>query len=331
MAPCAGALFMREQQNCFPRAFFLNFLIVAIALCTLIAPGFSYAYNSTPMPDTACDPEYMDALERRAWLEAQREISQNQNIIVKPDSVLEYTCFDQFMGLLADAPLFSEVGCCGGPQDTDALNNVLKAAVLPALQNFIQSNFKHTFRGGKEPTLDYNPPGAINGGYKCNKMAQIWDISQCLNFWDSEEKFIDFASYTVWDPRVMSIAGKMCSPVIKDIDLQTAFNEKAKHHVLYDENSGDAFPYEEDPVKTHLDKILPVGVSPATKCADPIPTGLCVDRSDMKPYADAVCPNPGCHYVPRESNLDECPGAFRQSENESPKDLPILPKGRCEP
>src|SRR5437016_4882806 len=63
----------------------MAFVSMAMSLITGIARA---------TPTTPCDPEYMDALEARAYLEAQREVAQNQNYILKPDSVLEYTCFD---------------------------------------------------------------------------------------------------------------------------------------------------------------------------------------------------------------------------------------------
>lgn len=44
-----------------------------------------------------CDPAFYDVLSDRAWMEAQREITQNQNIITRPDSVLSMSCFDQFL------------------------------------------------------------------------------------------------------------------------------------------------------------------------------------------------------------------------------------------
>ena len=35
-----------------------------------------------------CDPDFLEVMEARAWEEAQREITQNANIIARPDSVL---------------------------------------------------------------------------------------------------------------------------------------------------------------------------------------------------------------------------------------------------
>ncbi len=48
-----------------------------------------------------CDLEFWDVLTEKAWLEGQKEITQNQNLIARPDSVLSMTCFDQYLNHLA--------------------------------------------------------------------------------------------------------------------------------------------------------------------------------------------------------------------------------------
>lgn len=48
---------------------------------------------------TACDGNFMNQIYARAFMEAQREVMLSEQIIHKPDSVLEYTCFDQFASL----------------------------------------------------------------------------------------------------------------------------------------------------------------------------------------------------------------------------------------
>ncbi len=56
-----------------------------------------------PLIDTerkTCDPEFWEVLKDRAWQEGQREITQNNNLIARPDSVLQMTCFDSFVNHL---------------------------------------------------------------------------------------------------------------------------------------------------------------------------------------------------------------------------------------
>lgn len=48
-----------------------------------------------------CDMEFMEVLKNKAWMEGQREISQNQNLISRPDSVLTLSCFNKHLDQLA--------------------------------------------------------------------------------------------------------------------------------------------------------------------------------------------------------------------------------------
>ncbi len=48
-----------------------------------------------------CDPEFWDVMKDRAWMEAQRELTQNWNIVPRPDSVMVLGCFNHYMNKLA--------------------------------------------------------------------------------------------------------------------------------------------------------------------------------------------------------------------------------------
>lgn len=66
--------------------------------------------TETPAAGCACDADFMNQIYGRAWLESQRDMIKAQVLIRKPDSILEYTCFNQFNDLAVTkaAPLFSE-------------------------------------------------------------------------------------------------------------------------------------------------------------------------------------------------------------------------------
>jgi len=49
-----------------------------------------------------CSPEFWDVMKDRAWMEAQREITQNANLIPRPDSVLSLSCFHSYLEGQAD-------------------------------------------------------------------------------------------------------------------------------------------------------------------------------------------------------------------------------------
>ncbi len=56
--------------------------------------------NASAVPAT-CDAEFWGVVKNRAWMEAQREMTQNANLVVRPDSVLSMTCFGEQMEHLA--------------------------------------------------------------------------------------------------------------------------------------------------------------------------------------------------------------------------------------
>ena len=77
-------------------------------VCVLILGGSlaavpAIAQGIPPIAESSCDPDYYDTLRHRAWQEAQREITMNYNFIPKPDSVLQYSCFDKQLGALEQA------------------------------------------------------------------------------------------------------------------------------------------------------------------------------------------------------------------------------------
>ncbi len=83
---------------------------LVLVLLAFFGPLYPVFANSVPitveddlfgtLPFTerrTCDPEFMKVMNSRSWMSAQREITQNGNIVPRPDSVLTYSCFDQFM------------------------------------------------------------------------------------------------------------------------------------------------------------------------------------------------------------------------------------------
>ncbi len=66
--------------------------------------------TNNPAPGCTCDADFMNQIYARAWMESQRDMIKAQVLIRKPDSILEYTCFNQFNDLAVEraAPLFSE-------------------------------------------------------------------------------------------------------------------------------------------------------------------------------------------------------------------------------
>lgn len=301
-------------------------LRLCLAACVVVAGTALYSHPSLSQsdPKTPCDPEYMDALEARAWLEAQREITQNKNLIYKPDSVLEYSCFDKMLNEAASNftghRQFSETDRWDGrPQDfTDkTTDDALKEVVLLPLRTYLNSNFnRNGFNAGdylnNRFDHDYRVPLKVDGGtsYSCEEMQQVWLYARCQNFIPKEEEkydgFFDFAYYEKTDVRQESrdwaLVCKTPDPRIADA-RKAAFNNRQDLFDVTDElgnkAEGDGKPYKEDDVVTHMDRILPdSGGNCQNNC---VPTGICVERPDTNPkrYLEKVCPNPGCTFQPK--------------------------------
>lgn len=308
----------REFLSCNKKRIMRTFGAVVIAISAFAATSGSVI--AAP-PTTPCDPEYMQALEARAWLELNREITQNQNLIAKPDSVLEYTCFNRFLNVAAKnysgGRPFSETtrwGAISGFSNTTT-DTALSQTVGTALTSYITANFSHEYLGGRDMGADYaGMTGAVTGGdYNCSEMLRVWQDAKCMDFFEQSNRngpsnkdgFMDFYWYQNAgnDPRDLPPGSACTGPAsMYDTAINTAFNNgapnrQADRYVLpaADDVDFNVSPYKVDNVVTHLDFILPVGTAPASSCQT-IKTGITVVRPNVTPYDDAVCPNPGCYY-----------------------------------
>lgn len=247
---------------------------------------------------TPCDPNYYDALESRAWLEAQREITQNQNLIYKPDSVLEYTCFNQHLLVLASAAdgMLSDNttrwGAVPGISNAN-LDNALNLLIGSALTNYLTNNFAHTFLGGRGGIA-----GAAGGpgGYNCDLMNQVWNIAKCENFMSSAatDGFYTFAEYLNAANAGTDIRyyPSMCTGV-------AALAGRLKTEI---EAVTIAKPWPADTPQTFMDRLDPANCTTAT----PIETGIRVSRQKQAPtdFDEKVCIMPGCHYNPATNKCE---------------------------
>ncbi len=252
--------------------------------------------------DSPCDPTYFDSLEARAWLEAQREITQNQNLIFKADSVLEYTCFDKFANVLATQALslFSETTKWGTILKDDSMDNALQALVGAAVTDYLDSNFNHNFLGEKwtyitpEPTgdTDYASQAITGGSYSCDVMARVWAQAKCMDFieYPAEDGFFTFTQYGE-DEDKRYLPSRCNKEVRWNSMLPTALT---------------APPWKDDKVKTYLDKLDPSNCGKAAY--QPIETGVTVKRSQgtVTDYKEKVCIQPGCYYEPSGLNTGAC-------------------------
>lgn len=236
-----------------------------------------------------CDPKYMQSLEARAWLEAQREITQNQNLIVKPDSVMEYSCFDRYLGaLVQSAPaMFSQSNRWGEPYGN--MSNALTVLVGRAYKSYWEQNFQHPELGGRAnfsaAVLNADPVDAVS--YQCGIMKEVWKQAKCMDFIQDPDTdgFYTFEQYR--DSRDKRQRPERCTE-----DPRWTENIRSAY--------GSATPWAHDNVDTFFDALEGGG--------DPIPTGVIVERPKQSPtrYLEHICIAPGYHYVPSSEDGGDC-------------------------
>lgn len=248
---------------------------------TLIALLAAMATPVLAQNASTCDPNYYETLKSRAWLEAQREITQNQNLIAKPDSVLEYTCFDQSMNVLALGAnvMFSGSTRWGPVLPPTSMAVALEGLVGSALQTYQAGNFSHTFLGGRS-SIDHQFKSIAGGAYNCAVMNAVWMEAKCAGFAEKPETdgFYTFTHYR--DNPDKRQLPTPCNPdtrwstEIANVDTPTGWTK--------------------DKVQTFLSQIDPAQCA----SAKPIPTGIKV-MGESGEYDEKVCAAPGCHFDPK--------------------------------
>src|ERR1700744_3432727 len=176
----------------------LKILIAATFVFAGLSAGLSHAYAAATVP---CDPEFMDAIEARGYIEAQRQIEQNNNYILQQDSVLEYTCFDKLQGNLSDngiwrlgAPFtdqnsgtpFSNPNGFAPPeykQTNGSLQGSLAGVVWKAMNAYIINNYGNktkpwNYLAGRDGTPSWAYTAAPGQAvYNCSDMENVWQAA----------------------------------------------------------------------------------------------------------------------------------------------------------
>lgn len=281
---CSGASMSGSRPySAFKTAFLTIILCFSVAQVALAA-----AVTIAPSP---CDPQYYESLKSRAWLEAQREITQNQNLIFKPDSVMEYTCFDKFMNILAYEAqnMFSETTRWGTILNSNSMDNALQNLVGTALNSYISANFNGRFLNTRS-SYDYTPSnisGASGASYTCTNMRDVWKESKCMDFAADQntDGFYTFENYQANEKRTRPTP---CN----NAGIGTRWQNEINNATV---NANT--PWTEDNVVTFFNLLDPANCNNSTL---KIETGIIVQRSKLQPtaYHEKACIAPGCHYVP---------------------------------
>ena len=274
--------------------------------------------NAAKSESGTCDADFMNQIYARAYLEAERENVMSKLIVLKPDSVLEYSCFEQTNSRLADygGPLFSEndrwwdlevtidgklgfdyiasvpmyTHLCEGDMPCDKLDKSLEALVLTALMEYAGKNFAHDYLGGTANGLNNDFTGSIGDSYLCDHIFAVHQMAKCKDFatYDSFMTFEEIMNFSP-DPRTYPTPCSGTQITQERIDIA---KNKDFAYAAFDQVS-----------ETYREK-MEIG-----KCDDnPIPTGVMTiirkteydllrnPRNTTETYEEHICPNPGCSY-----------------------------------
>ena len=157
--------------------------------------------NAGKSTSGACDADFMNQIYSRALIEAERENVTGQTVIRKPDSVLEYTCFDQIVSRTAKSvgSFFSETIL-----GNTSLDNALEILVLDSLKKYVDSCFKQDFLGGSADGQNNSISASIgSGNYDCLFMNSMYYLSKCRDF-AVDDLFMSFEELAVRDPRSLT-------------------------------------------------------------------------------------------------------------------------------
>lgn len=247
--------------------------LLGLAVVSVVAPATVFAADPPPpVADSPCDPDYYDTLEARAWLEAEREVTQNQNLILKPDSVLRYSCFDTMMDDYASnsSSMFSGGADVSVPKDT--------------ADSWVSDNFSGVHSNALGGRSDET--SALGGG--CGAMEAIWEDAQCMDFVDEPDydAFFSLADYVDGDDK--RFEGNCTKP--------TGWAENSDN--LKPENTA----WEEDDLLTYF---LEFDHDEGCDSSKEIETGIQAIPQSGPAYDVKVCVRVGCVYGAEDTKCIE--------------------------
>lgn len=316
--------------------------LMSLTLTLLIQP---ITYANAQIANSSCDPNYYASLRARAWLEAQREITQNNSIIQKPDSVLQYSCYDRYLSVIATelAQYASGDSLRWGMFQPTVAGRALAGLIAEPMQRYLQSNFgvttvagaEHGYRlmGGRATTDLSSATGAINEngfyqlsaitmayqGYTCDVMDRVWEASRCGNFIDNPatDAFYTFDQYATLssDPRslsspALSPGNSSCpgpTPVIVGGNTVNAWEYNIGVSVGGINGQQDRRLWTQDNVQTYFSSFIPNGVTiPGGSAATCADSPIVTTGLTINGTPEAVCIRPGCTYNPNASPAPIC-------------------------
>ena len=280
------------------------FLVMILAFCMVhgtasanlflpCSPGIPCAQDQSPPSNSenqACDTQFQSQMIARALVQSERDSTHGQTFITKPDSVLEYTCFDRMLAgsVQHAASLFSTGQRNPWQNQSGPLAGHLEELVYKALVNYTNLNYGHGFVGDRFPPLDSTLyPPSFASSFVCQHMARVWANVQCSNAMGDTE----FNNYTIRglienDPRSFNNASCSLGTNIDDNLLAASLN----------------------PTFAGVDRMRAFH-SALEDCGAPIPTGALfekisgevgtagrIENEQRTIHRDYVCTAPGCYF-----------------------------------
>lgn len=267
--------FISNLDKVFCKKSFKFYSLVAVAGLSIglgLAPNMANAQTVGP----GCDPKFMAAMQKKGWMEAQREIMIAQATIAKPDSVFALGCFSTFYNAYKGTVTFHNS------------NSYANTSVQNTVNSYVGAAFSGQKLGGGHYTS-----GAQNTVLTtCGAMMTLWNVARCSNL-DLPSKLLDtLQDIKSYDrgafPTACAAPTGYGSTGTASTPLGTFYGAKVAKFSLGDTSSGVPF----DDMDLFTKVTAPRSVAGGT-CADGIPTGVIINTSGSKSQ-EVVCPNPGC-------------------------------------
>lgn len=241
-----------------------------IILTLLLLAG---SYGAARAQDPLCDATLWTQMTQRATLLGQIETATMENLVYKPDSVLEYTCFNRFVSVsVYRMPYY---------MTPYYLTDILQAGVT----QYLYQNFGHTYLGDRLVASGAATPPPL-GTYVCDAMTWVWEAAKCMNFAQIEPQD------SIYD--LISFAG--------GLDIRQTPNACT--------NAPSPATYGDLPVQgDYINTMVPLN---PVDCGLPIATGLVINQpvntGETRPvqYNEKICPNPSCNYTPTAMDTGTC-------------------------
>lgn len=261
---------------------------------------FIQSTNNTNNPVTGCATDTWTAMVNQAVLQTRREMAINQRYIVKPDSVMAYSCLSeqltlvgQHAGALSESQLWAnkQVDILNGNtatvtvnMGTYSLDGAINNVATEPYEFFLQSFYNYEFLAGQAPGLTGSPQddedGMSQAHAPCGAMSRVWQIAKCMNVTDNP-LFPQFAQLISTDPRRYPDNYRCNDTGITQNMIDIARGRDVR----------------KDNVNTYISMLYP------GTCHTPIATGITVHRregeeqiSTERTYPDGLCITLGCSY-----------------------------------